>query len=280
MEIWKPIIEYENKYEVSNMGNVRNSSTKINKKLNFKNGYHYVSINNKSLRVHRLVANAFIQNNDVKKTYVNHIDGNKINNNLLNLEYITPTDNVKHAIINNLLVVPKREVCQYDLNNNFIKFFNSIIEASNETTIDDGTICKVCKYYETGKGINKSAGGFIWKYKNQNQNQLNTDLEMFKLKEYQNYSITKCGKVYSNARKRFLTLLENEDGYSRVHLINNNGIRKGPLVHRLVAETFISNPDNKTQVNHKNMIRNDNRVENLEWVTNSENIIHSIKNRK
>ncbi len=64
MEIWKPIKEYEDKYEVSDMGNIRNSLTKINRKLSLKNGYHYVSIYNKSYRVNRLVAMTFIQNND------------------------------------------------------------------------------------------------------------------------------------------------------------------------------------------------------------------------
>ncbi len=58
--------------------------------------------------------------------------------------------------------------------------------------------------------------------------------------------------------------------------ININGKFYAKYIYRMVAETFIPNPDNKLQVNHKNRIKYDSRLENLEWVTPSENVIHSM----
>ena len=66
-------------------------------------------------------------------------------------------------------------------------------------------------------------------------------------------------------------------GYCRL-TISINGIAKKYLVHRLVANAFIPNNDNKAQVNHINCVKADNRVENLEWVTNYENYLHSVEN--
>lgn len=66
-------------------------------------------------------------------------------------------------------------------------------------------------------------------------------------------------------------------GYCRCTL-NIDGVKKNHLVHQLVARTFIENPKNKEQVNHINCVKTDNRIENLEWVTNYENYIHSVEN--
>jgi hypothetical protein len=69
----------------------------------------------------------------------------------------------------------------------------------------------------------------------------------------------------------------NEAGYCYVTLCNN-GIKKNMYIQRIVAENLIPNNDvSKTQVNHKNKIRHDNRVINLEWVTPSENVKHAKK---
>lgn len=66
-------------------------------------------------------------------------------------------------------------------------------------------------------------------------------------------------------------------GYCRCTL-NIDGIKKNHLVHQLVAKEFIDNPEKKIQVNHINCVKTDNRKENLEWVTNYENFIHSVEN--
>lgn len=95
------------------------------------------------------------------------------------------------------------------------------------------------------------------------------------------YEISSSGRVKSVGshhlcKKGILNTWLDKDGYERVGL-SKKGKCVQRSVHRLVAENFIPNPDNKQQVNHKNGMRNDNRVENLEWVTDYENKRHSIE---
>ena len=63
----------------------------------------------------------------------------------------------------------------------------------------------------------------------------------------------------------------------KILTLYKNKLRKQPKIHRLIAIAFIPNPENKPEVNHKNWIRDDNRIENLEWVTAKENMQHAFK---
>jgi len=83
------------------------------------------------------------------------------------------------------------------------------------------------------------------------------------------YSATEDGRIFSHIKNKFLS--SGKNGYSNIRL------RKTPFkIHRLIAETFIPNPENKPCVNHKNGIKTDNRIENLEWCTYSENSYHAL----
>ena len=84
-------------------------------------------------------------------------------------------------------------------------------------------------------------------------------------------------KAIRNKPETIMKQSTDSNGYFQVEL-SKNGKAKKYLVHRLIAKAFIENPDNKNDVNHINCIKKDNRVENLEWATRSENIRHALDN--
>jgi hypothetical protein len=180
-EIWK-LIDGDDRYYVSNLGNIKTidyNHRQIEKKLKpvlRNNGYKFVYINKKQLAVHRLVAKAFLEN-PYNKPFVNHIDGNKTNNNVKNLEWCTPKENCIHAVKNNLIrfnteehIKKAREnikkatesnfkkVNMYTKNGEYIKTYKSIIEASRETGAN-ATHISLCT-----KGKQKTCGGYKWQY--------------------------------------------------------------------------------------------------------------------
>lgn len=96
---------------------------------------------------------------------------------------------------------------------------------------------------------------------------------------YPNYYVADTGIVFSSARgaPHQLKPYKTRSGYLRVQLYHD-GLRVRSFVHRIVAQTFIPNPDNKPHVNHLNGDKTDNRAINLEWCTSSENMRHAITN--
>ena len=90
------------------------------------------------------------------------------------------------------------------------------------------------------------------------------------------YSICKSGRIFSHKSKRYLTNVVGRCGYLKVTL-RSQGKRKYALVHRLLAEAYLPNPENKPEVNHIDGNRANCSLRNLEWVTPSENVRHAHK---
>lgn len=141
------IIDYPN-YLIIKNGDVINVNTKKKLKPLKKNGYTTMYIKNKngnykSVSIHRLVAKAFVENpNDYK--YVNHKDGNKTNNNVDNLEWMTQKQNIQHANETGLITVHTRKVLKYSLEKIYLDKFNSVDEAAKSIGLTRHAIIRAC----------------------------------------------------------------------------------------------------------------------------------------
>jgi len=228
------------------------------------NGYHLITLNCQVLSVHRLVAETFIPNPE-NKPYVNHINSDKLDNRVENLEWVTQKENC--AAHNKSISHPKK-VIQKDINGKILNKFDSLIEAGKSIGMSPSSISKAVLK------INNTAGGYFWDYE---ENYMNI-MDISKGKQVYNnhkYIVFKDGIIYNNVRKTIVKPIKNASGYCYV-TISNNKTKKNHYVHRIVADHFIENKDTKkSQVNHKNKKRDDNKLENLEWVTPSENQLHA-----
>lgn len=162
-EEFRDIPGYEGVYEVSNLGRVRRNG-KILKPGKNRYGYLYLNLSKNGTRrnatIHRLVAQSFIPNPQ-NLPEINHKDEDKTNNTVDNLEWCTREYNSNYGSRNKKISIGKlKPVLQFDREGNFIAEYESGVEAERITGIHSSDISQCCSERY------KTAGSFIWKYKN------------------------------------------------------------------------------------------------------------------
>lgn len=184
-EIWKDVIGYEGIYIVSTLGRIiclhwNNGDTHRYLKPFDNGGYQRVVLIKDGVRkkflLHRLVAEAFIPN-PFDKPFINHIDGNKANNSVSNLEWVTPKENVSHAILNNLrpLVCKptglkghdspcSKKVLQFSLDGSLVCEWGCAKDAADYIKGRVASIQRVCRHER------KTYRGYVWEYANASSN--------------------------------------------------------------------------------------------------------------
>src|SRR6202522_3121523 len=279
---WKIIPDYPN-YKIYTDGTIYNIKTNKEFKGSISSsGYKLVTLSDglisKKKLIHYLLAKCFIENPD-NKPIVDHIDRNKLNNDLSNLRWSTPSqnnsnkkkrDNMTSKYKGVLLTKNGAWWSSFRFNNKkyYLGTYDTEIQAAKA-------------YDKKAKELNPEFAwtNFIDDVENpdlieniaptsKNKRQKIVDDTFAIISGYPNYKINKEGIILNIKTNKYLFC--NVSNYKRVSLINNNG-RYRELIHRLLALTFIPNPDNKPIVDHIDRNKLNNDLSNLRWCSQIEN---------
>lgn len=283
-EVYKPIANFEEKYLISNYGNIKSiKKNKILKKQIINNGYLSTTLCGKPYLIHKLVIENF--SNEKKSDVVDHIDGNKQNNCISNLRHTTFSENAKNAYVNN----PKMKkiltkVYKYDIDNKLVKIYNSIAECKKENNFSNSSVIR------NASNNNKLIDNYY--YKTENKEKINTKIDLddiIKIKKdehfknienffnenFKNYYISNYGRIYNLNKRIIMKTLKKVNGYEFITIVSDNSKTFKIPVHRLVAYFFIDKYENKKVINHIDENKYNNYYKNLEITTQKENIRHS-----
>lgn len=275
-EVWKDIKGFESLYQVSNMGRVKSLLlTRRTKKKSFilkpslSRGYCRVNLGcaeSKGVRfVHRLVAEAFLDN-DENFPFVNHKDSDPLNNKLSNLEWCSPEHNSNHARVKGRMgkkINPNlaREI--------FTKYHSNSVSMSDLRDFYDvhfdvvSGICHRKMWPEATEEIKRLADKDLFYYKSE-------AVKTSQFGQNLNYTISDEGDAWKNGIP--LKAFPNQHGYKALRVDG-----KERLMHRIVAELFISNPYGLRVVHHMDGDKWNANARNLVWCSQSHNLLEAHK---
>jgi len=284
-EEWKnlPVINGKSfsKYEVSSLGQIRNKKSGYVLSDKPKNsGYVFNTFyddegNEIKMSVHSVVARAFLGEPKSIDLTPDHINREPADNRLVNLRWATGKQQAANSDKSNR-GRKGQPVIQYTLDMKEIKRWPNIVTAAKELGI--------CSIGQTWKGKQKQAGGFKWAYERQN-----LDGEIWKKYIPGTLFQEAVEGVCDSLSLKPMGIQVSNMGRIKpphCHIVYGSKASGGyltygkpaKLVHIMVAEAFLPNPKKKPEVNHKDKNGTNNKLENLEWATRSEQMIHSHKN--
>jgi len=262
-EVWVNMEPPYEKYVISSYGIIKNTNNNCLLNLN-DNKIGYIRINlcgdgkAKKYLLHRLIAKYFIEGFD-ESHVINHIDGNTFNNKICNLELCTTKEN-NNRKINKNYGKKSRKVAQYNLDGSLIKIWNNVKDLPSRQSV-----------LKCLNGSYKTSGGFNWLY----YSEIIEGEKWLKINiDGNTIDVSSNGRVKTKSGKICYYTTITKSGYASLHY---NRIVYS--VHRLICIAF--NPViNRVDlvVNHKDMNKLNNNIDNLEWVTSSENTLHYNRN--
>ena len=200
---------------------------------------------------------------------VNHKDLDKENYDSSNLEWVTPSYNLRHAIANGAKTYESHKMPCYQYNKDweFVAEFSSRKEVQEKLGISRGNVSAVIR---KGKG---TAGGYFWlnhKLGEEPSEKEEIPWESWKVHpDYPKYHVSSDGRIYSTITNRLMK--PTKKGYPSLVLINKNRERKSVSVHSIVAKLYVANPNKHGIVDHIDNDVSSFDSENLQWLTASEN---------
>lgn len=288
-ENWKTVGSFP-KYEVSNLGNIRNKFTLKNLSKNtLRDGYIRIGLclekdgKQKLNSLHRVVAETFIPNPEKKKT-VNHKNHDKLDNRVENLEWATSTEQNNHkrkVSQEKKKLISSRKVWRIDkITNEKLELYETMTDAAKwifdqnlTTSKEKQNITNICAVCRKRRGY-KTAFGFKWAYDDISNdiyaNEIWKPIPKHLINNVEGYHISCYGRVKNRTGRISNGYISND---YRIISVGKNSYK----LHRLVAQTFLPNYFGKSIVNHKDLNKQNSSLYNLEWVTFSENSRHYHK---
>ena len=283
-EIWLDIpnptcLEYIAEYQVSNFGRVRNNRTRDLIKAYLKDRYWHVNLHirghkNHTPRIHRLVAMAFLPNTQNLPT-VNHKNHDTSDNHVNNLEwasYETQNNHRRKVPTSQKRLISSRPIVGIHKTTLKILEFKTARYAAEYLVENALTNSKTpySKLSACALGKRRSAFGYVWYYKDEKKDgERWADLTPELVHGVCGYKISTLGRV-ENRTGRITSGYSRGDEYTTVSIGSWQY-----LMHILVAKTFLPPPlPGQTQVNHKDRNKQNSTLQNLEWTTPSQNMLH------